>query len=310
MKRIFLGLATLLIVLITVPPTWFALFPMALPALPPAGSMVALRENVKANVIDVGAGQPIVLSHGLPGMSYDWRELTPELVDEGFRVIAYDRLGYGHSDLRPTDDYTVNANAIDLLGLIETLDLDEVVVAGWSYGGAIAMQAAQADPSSIHRIVLIGTAGPSSANDVPPDPSVLQKVLYSAPVSLWRQAVPPLSHSLMTAFSDSAFNGAPQPGWFLDGLKSNLGRPATALTFRREIFSIGENNDARPEMITQPTLLIHGEKDRNAPVAISRYLSSTIPNAKFVEVANAGHMLPVTNPALLAREIRSFATPR
>jgi pimeloyl-ACP methyl ester carboxylesterase len=305
-KRFFVSFAVLLIVLVTVPPTWFALFPITPPELPPAGTKVAVREDANANVIDVGTGQAIVLSHGLPGMASDWRELAPKLVDQGFRVIAYDRLGYGHSDLRPADEYTINANVVDLLGLIDALVLDDVVVAGWSYGGAITMGAAQAGASAISRIVLIGTGGPSSDDDVPPDPSLFTRFLYSNPVSLWRQSVPPLSHSVMAVFSNTAFNGGPQPDWFLDGLKASLARPATALTFRREMFAVDDTVTISPASITQPTLLVHGEEDALAPVAIARYLSTVIPKAKYVEVAGEGHMLPITHPDVLAKAIRSF----
>ena len=52
--------------------------------------------------------------------------------------------------------------------------------------------------------------------------------------------------------------------------------------------------------------LIHGDEDRNAPVAIARYLSTVIPNADYMEVAGASHMLPVTQPDVLAKAIRAF----
>lgn len=306
MKRIFVGLAVVLVLMVIVPPTWFALFPVVPPELPPPGAAVAARDDANLNVIDVGTGPAVILSHGLPGSAYDWRELTPELVDQGFRVIAYDRLGYGHSDLRPDNDYNITGNVVDLLGLIDVLDLEDVIVAGWSYGGAIAMEAAQASNSPINRIVLIGTSGPQSADHVPPDPPLAMRILYSTPVSLWRQSIPPLSYSMMEVFSDAAFNGEPQPDWWLEGLKGNLGRPATAFTFRHELFSVDEVNGSSPQSITQPTLLIHGDQDNNAPVAISRYLSSAIPDAKYIEVAGASHMIPITNPQMLAKEIRLF----
>lgn len=167
-KKFLLGLVALLMLLIVVPPTWNALFPMVLPDLPAPGVRVRVREGAAVNALDMGAGQPVVLVHGLPGSAYDWRHLTPELVKAGFRVIAYDRLGYGHSDVRPGESHTVQENGADLLALLDTMNLQNAIVVGWSYGGVTVMQAATQDPSRMARLVLIGTGGPASANDEPP----------------------------------------------------------------------------------------------------------------------------------------------
>ena len=95
MKRFLFMLAVFLLLLIIVPPTWNALFPTTLPDLPAPGIQVTVREGAAVNALDTGNGQPVVLVHGLPGSAYDWRHLTAELVNADFRVIAYDRLGYG-----------------------------------------------------------------------------------------------------------------------------------------------------------------------------------------------------------------------
>lgn len=306
MRRTFLGAAVALVLIVIVPPAWYGLFPSPLPALPPEGREVVTSDGVGINVVDTGSGPPIVLTHGLPGSAYDWRELTPLLADQGFRVIAYDRLGYGHSDLRPDENYTIEANTNDLLALINALELDSVTVAGWSYGGAIVARAALTNPRVISRVVLISTTGPTARGQEPPPPPLPVRVLYSPPASLWRQAVPPVSYSLMAAFSDTAFRDAPQPDWWMETLKANAGRPATALTFSKEMLAMAESEQPSFEAIRQPTLLIHGEDDGNAPVEISRYLNTIIPNARYIEVSHAGHMLPVTHEALLAHEIRAF----
>ena len=68
-----------------------------------------------------------MLVHGLPGSAYDWAPLTDALAARGFRVIAYDRMGYGYSDARADGDFTIAANARDLLGLLENQDLSHLL---------------------------------------------------------------------------------------------------------------------------------------------------------------------------------------
>ena len=308
MKKFLLILGVALLLLVAIPPAWNVLFPPVLPDLPAPGGSVTVREGAAVNTLDVGAGQPVVLVHGLPGSAYDWRHLTPELVDAGFRVVAYDRLGYGHSDMRPGDTHTIQDNAADLLALLNNLRLENAIVVGWSYGGVAVMQAAADDPSHMAGMVLIGTGGPTSAHDEPPTPGLAARVFYSTPFSAWRSAVPSVSRTLMVVLSDAAFSGGPQPSWWLDGLQANFKRWETLLTYRAEMFA-----EINPDKMVfgdfqLPTLIVHAEDDRLAPVEIARYLSTVIADVKYIEVPAASHMLPVTHATLLTEEIRAFVT--
>jgi len=305
-KRFLLIFVVALVLLIIIPPTWNALFPVVLPDLPAPGTSVTVREGAAVNALDTGTGQPIVLVHGLPGSAYDWRHLTPALADAGFRVIAYDRLGYGHSDVRPGNTNTVKDNAADLLGLLANLNLDDAIVAGWSYGGATVMQAATDDPSRMAAMVLIGTGGPSSADAEPPTPGFAAKTFYSTPAMLWRSAVPSASRALMAVLSDTAFSGGPQPDWWLDGVQANFKRWETLLTYRDEMFAPIDGTAITFSDLSLPTLIIHAEDDRLATVEIGRYLSTIIPDVEYVEVPAASHMLPVTHADLITAEISAL----
>ena len=213
MKRALTVLAVLVAGLIAVPPLWFMLLPETPPSLPPPGTAVALPSGNVVNALDSGgSGPPIVLVHGLPGSAYDWRELTPLLAGQGFRVIAIDRVGYGHSSARVDEDFRLRANTKDLLELLATLGVENATVVGWSYGGVMAMDAAVLDPSRIGRVVLVGTGAPSSDDDAPPEAGAALRVFYSEPVLRWRASVPPVSRALMSLLSEQAYSGGPQPG--------------------------------------------------------------------------------------------------
>ena len=82
---------------------------------------------------DHGAGQPVVLIHGFPLNGHSWERQEAALLEAGYRVIAYDRRGWGQSD-KPTVGYDYDTFAADLNALLEHLDLNDVVLVGFSMG--------------------------------------------------------------------------------------------------------------------------------------------------------------------------------
>lgn len=91
--------------------------------------------RVQLHVEDTGgAGRPVVLVHGWPLSGESWAAQIPTLHDAGFRVIAYDRRGFGRSE-KPTHGYDYDTLADDLAGLIVDLDLRDAVLVGFSMGG-------------------------------------------------------------------------------------------------------------------------------------------------------------------------------
>jgi pimeloyl-ACP methyl ester carboxylesterase len=82
---------------------------------------------------DHGSGRPVVLIHGYPLSSKAWDKQVPVLLDDGHRVITYDRRGFGKSS-QPTTGYDYDTFAADLHTLMETLDLREATLIGHSMG--------------------------------------------------------------------------------------------------------------------------------------------------------------------------------
>ncbi len=313
MMRFLRVVGLLLGAVIVLPPLWYVVFPAdPPPELPPAGKRVDLGNGVAVNVLEEGTGSAVVLIHGLPGSAYDWRVLMPELASRGYRAIAYDRVGYGRSDPRSDDDFTPEANAEELLALLERLELEDATVVGWSYGGVTAMFGSMRDSSRMARLVLVGTGGPDSADAQPPEPSAVAAFFYSDPVLRWRVAVPSTGVALMKLLSGIAFSGGPQPDWWLEGLRANFARMETLLTYRSEMSGIfDESSEAGSggfgaDTIALPTLILHGDDDRLAPVSIARYLHTQIPNSTLHEIQGGSHMLPVTHAGELAAQIAAF----
>jgi non-heme chloroperoxidase len=104
---------------------------------PATGSTVTVgRENSTAIEIyyeDHGGGQPVVLIHGYPLSGRAWDKQVPALLGAGYRVITYDRRGFGKSS-QPATGYDYDTFAADLHTLLEHLDLRDAVLVGHSMG--------------------------------------------------------------------------------------------------------------------------------------------------------------------------------
>ena len=305
LRRLLLGLLILLVLLIAGPPLWFAVSPVATPDLPPAGRSVEVRPGVKVNVLEEGSGPAVVLVHGHPGSAYEWAPLMHALAARGMRAIAYDRVGYGRSDARADGDYSVAANADDLIGLLDAEQLNDAVVVGWSYGGGTAIAAAQKDPSRMDRLVLIGSVGPGiEKRDAPP---AWVEAVLRGPVMSWLAMVPPLGRAVQAAMSGVAFSPEPVDAGYLELLKGNFAQPGTRDTFRAEGGDLDGRASVDPAGIDRPILVVHGERDQLVPVAVGQALHDHARGGELWLVPDAGHMLPITRPDALADRIAAFA---
>src|SRR5258705_3703087 len=83
---------------------------------------------------DHGSGQPVVLIHGYPLSGASWEKQVPVLLEAGYRVITYDRRGFGKSS-QPTASYTYDTLPQDLHKLVTQLKLQEFTLVGFSMGG-------------------------------------------------------------------------------------------------------------------------------------------------------------------------------
>src|SRR5512143_2612265 len=106
---------------------------------------------------DEGAGEVLLLIHGVGGSSQNWRELAP-ILSTKYRVIAPDLLGHGESD-KPRGDYSLGALASRLRDLLEYLGHERVTIVGHSLGGGVAMQFAYQYSAYCERLVLVSSGG-------------------------------------------------------------------------------------------------------------------------------------------------------
>ncbi len=106
-----------------------------------------------------GEGRPVVLIHGWPLSSTSWSEQTPALKDAGYRVVSYDRRGFGESDPGETYDYDVLAGDLD--NILKDLDLTDVTLVGFSMGGGeVARYVSLYGEDRLHSVVFAAAVPP------------------------------------------------------------------------------------------------------------------------------------------------------
>src|SRR5215510_10087472 len=106
------------------------------------------------NVLDAGAGPPVVLAHGFPELAYSWRHQIPALADAGYRVLAPDQRGYGRSS-RPedVDEYDIHCLTGDLLALLDDIGEEQAVFVGHDWGSMVVWQLAMLTPERVAGVV-------------------------------------------------------------------------------------------------------------------------------------------------------------
>ena len=115
---------------------------------------------VEIHYEDHGSGQPIVLIHGYPLNGNSWERQERDLLAQGYRVISYDRRGFGRSS-EPTVGYDYDTFAADLNALIEHLDLSNMVLVGFSMGtGEATRYLATYGSKRVRKAALLGTIPP------------------------------------------------------------------------------------------------------------------------------------------------------
>jgi len=107
-----------------------------------------------------GTGRPVVLIHGWPLSGESWKAQVPALQEAGYRVITYDRRGFGRSD-KPKTGYTYDKLTEDLATLLEVLDLRDATIVGFSMGGGeVARLFTNHDTSRVRSVVFASAVPP------------------------------------------------------------------------------------------------------------------------------------------------------
>lgn len=257
---------------------------------------------------DHGKGQPVVLIHGWPLSSRSWEKQEGMLLSNGYRVISYDRRGFGESS-KPIDGYDYDTFAADLDVLVTTLDLHDAILVGFSMGaGEVARYLRNYGSSRISRAVIISGITPamlkSEDNPEGVDRSVFdgiqEKILNDRLAFLTGFFKDFYGHGLLStvAVSDEVLRFS----WNIASMASPIGTLKCVTAWLEDFRS-----DAKH--ITVPLLVIHGDSDKILPIeATGARLRDLVPDCEFVEIRGGPHGVILSHPQEVNATLIRFLT--
>ena len=262
--------------------------------------------DIELSYTDQGSGQPVVLIHGFPLDGESWGKQQAALLDAGYRVVAYDRRGFGDST-KAGSGYDYDTFAADLHALMEELDLRDAVLVGFSMGtGEIARYLSRYGAERVAKAAFLGSLEPYLLiTDEHPDGAGPQEFFDGIRADVLKdryafltgffQDFYNLDENLGTRISDEALAASVATG----NRAGNTAIAAAPLTWPTDF------RDDIPA-ITMPALILHGTADNVLPIdKTARKFRELLPEATYVEIEGAPHGLLWThgdevNEALLA----------
>lgn len=248
----------------------------------------------------------VVLLHGFTGHARTWDTLADALAGRR-RVVALDARGHGESGWAPDGDYSVGRQVADVVAVLGALRLERVALLGLSMGGRTAMNLAAASPALVERLVIV---------DIGPEVSAAGAARIGA-----RQAQPDVFADPEEAYAAARAGNAVAPEEALRHRARNnlLLRPDGRWTWRYDAALRGEGGSRLPRpdpaeqwallpRITAPTLLVRGERSDVLAAEDAARMAREIPDCTLVEVAGAGHSVPLDRPEAFADAVVPFLT--
>lgn len=257
---------------------------------------------------DHGSGQPVLLIHGYPLDGHSWEKQQRLLLRAGFRVITYDRRGFGRSS-QPTVGYDYDTFAADLKALLDHLDLHDVVLCGFSMGtGEVTRYLGVHGSERVAKAVLMGALPPfllrTADNPEGVDRAVFDKI---------KAAVVTDRPAYFKDFLDDFYNVDDYRG-------TRISEQAWTTSFNVAVASSPHAaevcvdtwlTDFRADLpaIDVPTLLLHGDADRILPYdATAKRLPGLVKDLTLVTVAGGPHNIAWTHPEVVNPALLDFVT--
>lgn len=273
-----------------------------------------LFKNTNLHVDDTaGPGRPVLLIHGWPLSGESWSAQVPALHDAGYRVITYDRRGFGRSD-KPMRGYSYDTLAEDLNALITELDLTDLTLVGFSMGGGeVARYSSTHGTDRLHSVVFASAVTPYMlhSDDNPDGP------LSKAKAAKLTAGLTASEDSFYDKFTTEFFSSFSPP------MTDEQGQLMVSEEQRQEAIALCKQADKKAALacltafgttdfrddlpkVNVPALVLHGELDGTVPFEGSgQRTHAALPGSELHVISGAPHGVNVShadefNNALLA----------
>lgn len=253
-----------------------------------------------------GDGRPVVLVHGTPSHSYIWREVIPPLESEGYRVLAFDMLGYGLSERPLERDTSVAAQARILERMLDFWGVVQADVVGHDIGGATAMIFAISKPEQVGKLLLIDTV---SYDSWPSE--TWQKIIRDHLHQYHRMTLKEFRHMMVRQLTMTVCRKERMSKEVLEAylapLAGEIGK-ASFFTHQVNHYDSRYTEEITEDLkyLTMPVKILWGAEDEWQPVSYAKRLARDIPGAELGIIQEAGHILMEDAPEEVVTEVQDF----
>jgi pimeloyl-ACP methyl ester carboxylesterase len=252
-----------------------------------------------------GDGPPLVLVHGTPWSSYNWRHIIPALA-QWWTVYFYDLLGYGQSEKYPSQDVSLGVQNKVLAALLDHWGLKSPFIIGHDFGGTTVLRAHLLENRDFRKIALL-------------DPVALGP--WGSPffehVKEHQPAFDGLPDYIHEAILLAYVRGASSQGMTSETLSeiikpwlNQVGKSAFYRQIAQADQRFTDEIEAMYASITRPVLILWGEQDEWIPITKGRKLHHIIPSSEFHPISNAGHLVQEDAPAMVLSYLIKFFSER
>jgi non-heme chloroperoxidase len=266
--------------------------------------------NVELYYEDHGAGQPVVLIHGYPLDGSSWERQARELLGAGYRVITYDRRGFGRSS-KVEVGYDYDTFASDLNTVMQTLDLSNVILVGFSMGtGELARYVAKFGSARVAKLAFLAPLQPflvqADGNPTGVPQSVFDGIIDAAKADrfAWFTGFYSNFYNLDENLGSRISQEAVTASWNTATASAPVAAYAVVTSwiedFRADVAAVRASG--------KPSLILQGTGDRIVPIdATGRPFHAAFPEAEYVEIDGAPHGLLWTHADAVNEALLAFA---
>jgi non-heme chloroperoxidase len=255
---------------------------------------------------DHGSGPPVILIHGYPLDGRSWEHQERALLEAGYRVISYDRRGFGQSS-KPTTGYDYDTLAADLAVLIDHLDLTDINLVGFSMGtGEVTRYLGSRGSARVRKAALLGALPPfllkTDDNPQGVDGQVFDRI---------KAALAADRFAYLETFLNDSYNADVLGGTRISDQAWYAAFVAALAASAHATYACVDTwlTDFRPDLhkIDIPTLVIHGTDDRILPVAATaQRLPGLINDIRVITIDHGPHNITWTHPDDVNTALLSF----
>ena len=265
--------------------------------------------GIKLHTVVIGEGQPLVLLHGFPDFWYGWKSVINGL-KKHYKLIIPDMRGYNLSDKpKGVENYKIELLMDDLKGLIETLKLGKIFLAGHDWGGIVAWVFAEKYPELLQKLAILNAPHMKIFQQKLRTNKKQQKASYYVFEFLKPNGEKFLFENDYEWLRFAVFKGMKNKSNFTDFDKKQY---LNAWTQPGEILSGVNYYRANTSFkdwkgkISVPTLVIHGMKDIAVLSSVLEGLSDYVDDLKIIRAENSSHWVMHDQPELVVSSFKEF----